>query len=235
MIPMSLVREDDPIDVEPFACPDPTDQGACPIRAGDLIPEVAVDDRIGTLYAVWMDARFDGGLFVEDHDNIAFTQSTNGGATWSPAIKVNKTRTTEPNYDQQAFTPSVDVDRRRHGDGHLLRPAQQRRGRSRRGSTRTTSPSPASRRSESCASAGELGGGADHAHVVRHPQGAVRARLLPRRLHGTRQRRHRLHVAVRPGVRTERREPVLQPARIRSPRGGGPARARRLTARRTCQ
>ena len=125
MIPMSLVREDDTIDVEPFPCPDPTDQGACPIRAGDLIPEVAVDDRNGNLYAVWMDARFDGGLFVEDHDNIAFTQSTNGGATWSAAIKVNKTRTTEPNYDQQAFTPSVDVDRRRHGDGHLRGHAQQ--------------------------------------------------------------------------------------------------------------
>ena len=110
MIPMSLIREDDPIDVEPFPCPDPTDQGACPIRAGDLIPEVAVDERNGTLYAVWMDARFDGGLALEDHDNIAFTQSTNGGASWSTPIKVNKTPTSQPNYDQQAFTPSVDVD-----------------------------------------------------------------------------------------------------------------------------
>jgi len=113
MIPMSLVREDDPIDVEAFPCPDPSDQGACPIRAGDLIPEVAVDATDGDLYAVWMDARFDGGLFLVDHDNIAFTQSTDGGATWSAPIKVNKTDTTEPNFDQQAFTPSVDVD----GDG----------------------------------------------------------------------------------------------------------------------
>ncbi|MGH2744620.1 MAG: hypothetical protein ACRDN8_19490 [Thermoleophilaceae bacterium] len=31
---------------------------------------------------------------------------------------------------------------------------------------------------------GQLGGGADHAGVVRHPQGPVRARLLPGRLHG---------------------------------------------------
>jgi hypothetical protein len=110
MIPMSLVREDDPIDVEAVPCPDPSDQGACPIRAGDLIPEVAVDDSDGDLYAVWMDARFDGGLFLVDHDNVAFSQSTNGGATWSAPIKVNRTPTTEPNYDQQAFTPSVDVD-----------------------------------------------------------------------------------------------------------------------------
>jgi hypothetical protein len=113
MIPMSLVREDTPIDVEPVPCPDPTDQGACPIRAGDLLPEVAVDARNGNLYAVWMDARFDGGLFLVDHDNIAFSQSTDGGATWSAPIKVNKTPTGEPNFDQQAFTPSVDVD----GDG----------------------------------------------------------------------------------------------------------------------
>ncbi len=113
IIPMSLVRGDTPIDVEPFPCPDPGAQGACPIRAGDLLPEVAVDEADGDLYAVWMDARFDGGLFVVDHDNIAFTQSTDGGRTWSAPIKVNKTPTGEPNYDQQAFTPSVDVD----GDG----------------------------------------------------------------------------------------------------------------------
>ena len=114
MIPMSLVREDTPIDVEPVACPDASDQGACPIRAGDLIPEVAVDRRNGNLYAVWMDARFDGGLFLIDHDNIAFSQSTNGGATWSTPIKVNRTPADDPdNYDMQAFTPSVHVD----GDG----------------------------------------------------------------------------------------------------------------------
>jgi hypothetical protein len=113
MIPMSLIigREGQtPIDVEPVPCPDPADTDDCPIRAGDLIPEVAVDPNSGNLYAVWMDARFDGGLFLVDHDNIAFTQSTDGGLTWSAPIKVNKTPTTEPNYDQQAFTPSVHVD-----------------------------------------------------------------------------------------------------------------------------
>ena len=49
MIPMSLVREDTPIDTEAVPCPDPSDQGACPIRAGDLIPEVAVDATDGDL------------------------------------------------------------------------------------------------------------------------------------------------------------------------------------------
>ena len=100
---------DSTIDVEPFPCPDVTEQGSCPIRSGDFIPDVAVDPRNGNLYAVWMDLRFDGGIALVDHDNIAFTMSTDGGRSWSPTIKVNRTPTTEPNYDQQAFTPSVEV------------------------------------------------------------------------------------------------------------------------------
>ena len=104
-LPMSLFREDSVIDTEPVACPDPGDQGACPIRAGDLLPEVAVDPNNGNLYVVWMDVRFDG----VGHDQIAFTMSDDGGLSWSAPIKVNRTPTTEPNDDQQAFTPSVDV------------------------------------------------------------------------------------------------------------------------------
>jgi hypothetical protein len=100
---------DSTIDVEPVACPDPAETGSCPIRSGDFIPDVAVDPANGNLYAVWMDLRFDGGIFLTDHDNIAFSMSTDGGRTWSPSIKVNQTPTGEPNYDQQAFTPSVDV------------------------------------------------------------------------------------------------------------------------------
>jgi hypothetical protein len=100
---------DSTIDVEPVPCPDPSETGSCPIRSGDFIPDVAVDRSNGNLYAVWMDIRFDGGFFLTDHDNIAFTMSTDGGRSWSPAIKVNKTPIDEPNYDQQAFTPTVHV------------------------------------------------------------------------------------------------------------------------------
>ena len=187
MIPMSLIREDTPIDVEAVPCPDPSDNGACPIRAGDLLPEVAVNPVNGNLYAVWMDARFDGGLFVVDHDNIAFTQSTDGGQTWSAPIKVNKTPTGEPNFDQQAFTPSVHVDDNGTvtvtyydlrnntagpGDpGHRLLRRQLRIGK------------------RELRQSGQLGGGAHHAEPVQHPQRALRPRLLPRRLHGPRQRR----------------------------------------------
>jgi hypothetical protein len=105
--PMDRVREDGVIDREPnVVCPDPGDQGACPIRTADILFDVAVHPGNGNLYAVWQDARFDGFT----HDSIAFTQSTNGGATWSTPIEVNATPEDEPIDDQQAFIPSVHVD-----------------------------------------------------------------------------------------------------------------------------
>jgi hypothetical protein len=79
------------------------------IRAGDLIPDVAVDRGTGTLYTVWQDARFSGF----SHDEVAFTQSTDGGLTWSTPIKVNKTPEGLPAGNRQAFTPAVHVS----GDG----------------------------------------------------------------------------------------------------------------------
>jgi hypothetical protein len=107
MVPMDRVREDGVIDTEPVACPDPTDQGACPVRTADLLFDVAVDPSNGNLYAVWQDARFD--RFT--HDSIAFTLSTNGGQSWSAPIKVNATPDKPANdNDEQAFTPSVHVE-----------------------------------------------------------------------------------------------------------------------------
>jgi hypothetical protein len=106
-LPMSLFRASSTIDPEspPAPCPTPDAQGNCPIRTGDLLPEVAVNRTNGNLYVVWMDARFD----AFQNDAIAFSQSTNGGASWSAPIKVNATPDTEPVGDQQAFTPSVHV------------------------------------------------------------------------------------------------------------------------------
>jgi hypothetical protein len=74
------------------------------VRTGDIIPDVAVAPN-GDLYAVWQDARVNGGAA----DGIALSRSTNGGLTWSPRVKVNKTPTNIPIGNQQAFTPSVDV------------------------------------------------------------------------------------------------------------------------------
>ena len=79
------------------------------VRTGDILPDVAVDSTSGTtrgtLYAVWQDARFNGF----QADAIAFSQSRDGGNTWSAPIKVNQTPTNIPVGNQQAFTASVDV------------------------------------------------------------------------------------------------------------------------------
>ena len=74
------------------------------MRTGDIIPDIAVAPN-GDLYAVWQDARVNGGAA----DGIALSRSTDGGLTWSPRVKVNKTPTNVPIGNQQAFTPSVDV------------------------------------------------------------------------------------------------------------------------------
>jgi hypothetical protein len=108
-LPMSLFRTSSTVDLEPVPCPDPSQTGACPIRGGDFIPDVAVDPANGRLYAVWMDARFSffqTGAFR--WDSIAYSQSTDGGQTWSPAIQVNATPPGS-NQNSQAFTPSVAV------------------------------------------------------------------------------------------------------------------------------
>jgi hypothetical protein len=65
----------------------------------------AVDPRNGNLYAVWTDARFNGGQY----DSIAFSRSTDGGVTWSDPIQINQTPTNIPALDRQAWYPTVAV------------------------------------------------------------------------------------------------------------------------------
>ena len=80
-----------------------------PVRTGDIIPDIAVDSTAtatsGRLYAVSQDASLNGGAA----DAVAFSQSLDGGLTWSAPVKVNKTPTGIPIGNQQAFTTSVDV------------------------------------------------------------------------------------------------------------------------------
>jgi hypothetical protein len=75
------------------------------VRTGTFIPDVAIDPRNGTLYAVWLDARFSAG----QHDDIALSMSTDGGDTWTPPVKANRTPAVPDAADRQAFTPSVHV------------------------------------------------------------------------------------------------------------------------------
>jgi hypothetical protein len=80
------------------------------VRDAAILFDVAVDPRRGTLYAAWQDGRFTDF----DFDQIAFSQSTDGGDTWSEPIRVNQTPPDEDNpFRQQAFIPSVAVA----GDG----------------------------------------------------------------------------------------------------------------------
>jgi hypothetical protein len=69
------------------------------------VSDVAVDPHSGTLYAVWQDSRFSGGQYT----SIAFSQSTDGGATWSTPIAINQTPTYILPGNRQAFVPSIAV------------------------------------------------------------------------------------------------------------------------------
>jgi hypothetical protein len=75
------------------------------IRTGDILPDIAVNATNGRLYAVWQDARFSGF----QNDSIAFSQSLDGGLTWSSPVKINKTPDRPNDLNEQAFTASVDV------------------------------------------------------------------------------------------------------------------------------
>jgi hypothetical protein len=89
-----------PLDPSFFGPVDP-DNGHS-IRGGDL-PDFAVDPQTGNVYAAWDDDSLNG------IDSILFSQSTDGGATWSPPVKINQTPTNIPAGDQQAFTATLGV------------------------------------------------------------------------------------------------------------------------------
>lgn len=73
-----------------------------PVRTGDIIPEIASDERTGhnEVYAVWQDARFNGF----QRDQVAFSRSLDGGRTWSAPVRISTDNQT------QAFTPAIRVD-----------------------------------------------------------------------------------------------------------------------------
>jgi hypothetical protein len=74
-----------------------------PIRSGGL-PDFTVDPASGRMYVAWEDDAGQPGI-----DEILFSQSSDGGLTWSAPVKINKTPTNIPAVDQQAFTPTVKV------------------------------------------------------------------------------------------------------------------------------
>jgi hypothetical protein len=84
---------------------DPDDPNAATrtVRTGDIIPQGTVDSNSGAIYLVFQDARFG------PRSSIAFTQSLDGGLSWSRTIKINQTPTNISLGNQQAFNPVVSV------------------------------------------------------------------------------------------------------------------------------
>jgi len=73
-----------------------------PVRSGGL-PDFATGPN-NTVYAVWQDDTLTPGI-----DSIMFSQSTDGGESWSTPIAINKTPTNLLAANRQAFTPTIAV------------------------------------------------------------------------------------------------------------------------------
>jgi hypothetical protein len=83
---------------------DPEDVSAAGrVRTGDILPEIATDLSNEAVYLVWQDARFG------PRSSVAFSQSLDGGETWSETIKINQTPDLPNDLNEQAFTPMVRV------------------------------------------------------------------------------------------------------------------------------
>ena len=92
------------------------------IRDASILYGVATNPNDGAIYLVWQDDRFStatcttqgGGMIPID--GVAFSQSLDGGVTWSKPVQINKTPTNAANpCRQQAFIPQVTVA----GDGTI--------------------------------------------------------------------------------------------------------------------
>lgn len=68
------------------------------VRDSSGVPQVAVG-KDGRIHVVWQDARFSGGV----HDGVAYSQSADGGITWSEPVRVNA------RADVAAFVPMVHI------------------------------------------------------------------------------------------------------------------------------
>jgi hypothetical protein len=70
------------------------------VRAGDYLPDVAVDRTTGDLYVVWADARFGDGTYLD----VVMSKSSDGGRNWSAPKPVD----TAP-AGVSAFNGTVEV------------------------------------------------------------------------------------------------------------------------------
>jgi hypothetical protein len=69
-----------------------------PLRTGNIIPDIAIDQHTGALYVVWQDA-------VSGTPAVYLSKSPDGGSTWTAAQKVS-----DSPAGVSAFTAAVDVN-----------------------------------------------------------------------------------------------------------------------------
>jgi hypothetical protein len=74
--------------------------GVAGVRSSGELPEFTANPINGNLYAVWQDSRFS----ADGASKIAFAQSTDGGLTWSPTIRIDQSP-----GDTTAFLPQIHV------------------------------------------------------------------------------------------------------------------------------
>jgi hypothetical protein len=93
-----------------------------PVRDASILYSVAVDPSSGNIYLAWQDDRFSTATCTTPTgtipiDGIVFSQSTDGGVTWSDPVMINKTPSNAANpCRQQAFIPAVVAA----GDGTVV-------------------------------------------------------------------------------------------------------------------
>jgi hypothetical protein len=72
-----------------------------PVRTGDILPQFTADPATGRLYVAWQD----GSFSPTGQAKIAFSQSSDGGKTWSTPVRID-----DSPGDIPAFTPQISVN-----------------------------------------------------------------------------------------------------------------------------
>ncbi|MEX3968310.1 sialidase family protein [Paraburkholderia sp. EG286B] len=93
-----------------------------PIRDAAILYSVAVNPVSGAIYLAWQDDRFSSGTCTTPGGSIpivgiVFSESDDGGATWSAPVMINKTPPNGTNpCRQQAYIPAIVPS----GDGNTI-------------------------------------------------------------------------------------------------------------------
>ncbi len=80
-----------------------TPDAQAPVRDAAILFDVTVDKRSGAVYLVWQDSSFN------TFNQVAFSQSLDGGATWSAPVRIDKSPANANDLRHQAFIPTVAV------------------------------------------------------------------------------------------------------------------------------